>query len=378
MSYKLEDLGQAYRKAKVDMYYSSDASLLAIAEYESRLADNLQALLDKLNGTDETWVEAAIFLGGWTLVPKAISWDDRKKYCDENGTLPIFSSPEDEWAHICSLLAKEEKYKKPNAEFRLMAQCSLDFHVLSALWMREVGHRYDKKLSESAYGNRLRRGQDKEINPLSLGSFKSYLKPFRDWRDGGIKAMRTALAEKKKVVSLTADVSSFYHELNPGFMLNEKFKLLFELKLSPAEEKLNRLFITALEEWAKNTPLKKGLPVGLPASAVVANVALIELDRLIEQEIVPLYYGRYVGDILLVMENGAKFQSPAALWQWLFDRSGGNLSWVDGAKKEEIQFKPDYLSNSKILFANKKNKVFLLEGETGLTLVDSIAHQIHE
>lgn len=378
MNFTLDDLGLAYRKAKVDLYYSSHASLQAIAEYENKLAYNLQSLLEKINGADEAWIQGPAFLGDWTFAPKDISWGDRQKFCDDNGTLPIFSSPEDEWGYICALLATDNKYKKPEAQFRLMANCSLDFHVLSALWMLKVGHQYDKKLSDHAYGSRLRRGLNGEINPLSLGSFKPYLKPFRDWRDGGINAMRSALAAKKKVVSLTADVSSFYHELNPGFMLNEKFMQLLELKLLPREDKLNRLFVTALEAWAKLTPLKKGLPVGLPASAVVANVALIELDRLIEQQVAPLYYGRYVDDILLVMENGANFQSIKELWKWLFDRSGGNLSWVDEAKKEEIQFKPDYLNNSQVHFANKKNKVFLLEGETGQTLVDSIAHQIHE
>jgi hypothetical protein len=378
MDFTIDDVGLAYRKAKVDMYYSSHASLMAIADYESKLSVNLEFLLGKLNEDDETWIQNSIFLGGWTLAPKDISWGDRNKYCNDNNvTLPIFSSPEDEWEHICELLAKDHKYKKPQAEFRLMAKCSLDFHVLSALWMLKVGHHYDNNLSDCAYGSRLRRGKNGAINPLSLGSFKPYLKPFRDWRDGGINAMRNALAAKKKVVSLTADVSSFYHELNPGFMLDEKFKQLLALELTPKEDKLNRLFITALEAWAKLTPLKKGLPVGLPASAVVANVALVELDRLIEQQVAPLYYGRYVDDILLVMENGANFQSTKDLWKWLFERADGKLSWLN-EKNMEIQFKPDYLNSSKVCFANKKNKVFLLEGETGQTLVDSITHQIHE
>ncbi|MEI0945484.1 hypothetical protein, partial [Pseudomonas aeruginosa] len=38
---------------------------------------------------------------------------------------------------------------------------------------------------------------------------------------------------------------------------------------------------------------------------------LIELDRVVEQQIAPLYYGRYVDDILLVMESGASFRSTA-------------------------------------------------------------------
>jgi hypothetical protein len=90
-----------------------------------------------------------------------------------------------------------------------MACCSLDFHVLSALWMLKVGSLFDKKLSSNVHGSRLRRNRHDQINELALGSFTPYLKPFRDWRDGGINAMRSALQDKKEVLALTADVSSF-------------------------------------------------------------------------------------------------------------------------------------------------------------------------
>lgn len=141
--------------------------------------------------------------------------------------------------------------------------------MLSTLWMLEVGHLFDAKLTGCAYGNRLRRTQDgKGINQLSLGSFQPYLKSlFRDWRDQGIEAMRSALEADKKIVALTADVSSFYHELNPGFMLNPDFITdVLGLVLDTQQEKLHRLFIQALQAWAKTTPLERGLPVGLPVS----------------------------------------------------------------------------------------------------------------
>jgi hypothetical protein len=375
MTFTIEDLGLAYRKAKVDLYYSSHGSLLAIVEYESRLLANLQSLLDRLNGEEEAWIKDETFLGDWTLAAKGI---DRESNHEKHGNGLIFSSPAEEWGNRCRVLADRDCNKRPKAEFRLMAKASLDFHVLSALWMLKVGHQYDAKLTDCAYGNRLRRTQEKRINPLSLGSFKPYLKPFRDWRDNGIKAMRTALHDKKKVVAITADVSSFYHELNPAFMLDKRFNQILDIELSLAETKLHGLFIRALQAWANTTPLKKGLPVGLPASAVVANLALIELDRLIEAHVAPLYYGRYVDDIMLVMENGADFRSTVDLWQWLFGRSSGKLHWAEGQSQKRIQFRPDYLSDSRIHLANDKNKVFVLEGATGITLVESIARQIHE
>ncbi|MDY7573081.1 RNA-directed DNA polymerase [Actimicrobium sp. CCI2.3] len=369
--FNLFDLGMAYRKAKVDLYYSTNSQPNEIAKYEDDLEANLQALLTKLNGADEDWVKAKDFIGDWTLVPKSLKAPELGNDV-KNGVL--FSSPADEWKHLCKL----GEGKKPKAVFRLMAQASLDFHVLSTLWVLRVGHQYDIQLTDCAYGNRLRRGLDKEINPLSLGTFSPYLKPFRDWRDNGIGAMRTALEAGKKIVALTADVTGFYHELNPAFMLEDSFNELFQLDLSLDEQKLHRLFISALQAWAETTPLKRGLPVGLPASAVVANIALIELDQLIQRQVVPLYYGRYVDDLILVMENGSNIQSTEQLWDWLFVRSGKLLNWLPSEKGTTVEFTPKYLHGSQIQFANDKNKVFVLTGETGKTLVESIARQIHE
>lgn len=152
--------------------------------------------------------------------PKAIKTE---KTDDSTGL--IFASPDDEWQKII------EAGKEVTAEFRLMACCSLDFHVLSALWMLKVGSLFDKKLSSNVYGSRLRRNRHDQINELALGSFTPYLKPFRDWRDGGINAMRSALQDKKEVLALTADVSSFFHELNPGFMQDPAFIKLIGVEL---------------------------------------------------------------------------------------------------------------------------------------------------
>ena len=380
MKVTLEDLGLAYRKAKVDLYYTSHPSLAMIAEYEADLNSNLRDLHARLDGDDEKWARSKAFLGGWTLAAKGLTCVDGNGVHERfpfagKGDL-IYSSPHDEWESACANL---DSNKKLLAEFRLMAQPSMDFHVLSALWIMKIGHHYDKSLGKCAYGSRLRRTECGEFNPLSLGSFKPYLKPFRDWRDSGIRAMRSALEAKKRVLAITADVRSFYHELSPVFMLDPSFHNEVDLPQDLHQNRLHQLFVDALMAWAKNTPLKKGLPVGLPASAVVANMALIGLDRLIEREAAPLYYGRYVDDIILVMEDGGDFGSTSDVWEWLLARVGPSLDWADAGKdKSRIRFQPDYLRGSNIQFDNGKNKMFRLDGLTGLAMVDSIERQIHE
>lgn len=374
----LQDLGIAWRKAKADLYYGYAPSLQAIADYEGDLHGNLSKLLEKINGDKEGWVEDKEFLGSWTLVPKSL---DPKFNKAEEGL--VFSSPHAQWQHGCGADTKA------TAEFRLMAQCSMDFHVLSTLWILKVGHLFEVELPRCAYGNRLRRTKDgKSVNTLSLGTFQSYLRPFSQWRDDGIKAMRTALQNDKRVVAITGDVSKFYHNLDPSFMLDEAFiqsvfsrqskedqdKALEELD---EHKKLHRLFIRALQAWAKATPLERGLPVGLPAAHVVANMAMLAFDRMIEEQVVPIHYGRYVDDIILVMNNTNDFKSKKAVWGWLIEQSDDLLAW-DDKEGDTIRFTPEFLGTSEIKFSNDKNKVFILSGQSGQALVDGIAHQIHE
>lgn len=371
-----EELILAWRKAKVDLYYSTNPPLLEMADYEDKLLDNLEQLRQRINGEDPSWVNDPDFIGTWTLAPKAIIFQDKEKSTKLGDGAPkettlIFAAPDAEWA------SRIENGEQPRAEFRLMARCSIDFHVFSALWMLQVGHLFDKPLGDNVYGSRLRRNSRDEINSMALGSFKPYLKPFRDWRDGAIKAMRSALADKKDVIALTADVSSFYHELNPAFMLDDRFHQKAGLELKEHETRLNQLFIAALQAWAQQAlPLQKGLPVGLPASAVVANAALIELDQFISKQVVPLYYGRYVDDILLVMHNTSQLTTSSGFWEWIIKRDGGKdlLKHENGS----VLFKPDYLADSRIAFKNSKNKLFVLSGGPGTALVNAISEQINQ
>lgn len=371
-----EDLILAWRKAKVDLYYSTNPPLLEMVEYESKLLDNLEKLRERINGEDPSWIHDSDFLGTWTLAPKGISFQEKKKCTQPADSTPkettlIFAAPDAEWE------SRIDNGDQPIAEFRLMARCSIDFHVFSALWMLQVGHLFDKPLGDNVYGSRLRRNGRDEINPMALGSFKPYLKPFRDWRDGAIKAMRSALADKKDVIALTADVSSFYHQLHPDFMHDATFHQKAGIEqLDEHATRLNQLFIGALKAWASSTPLQKGLPVGLPASAVVANAALIELDQFINKQVVPLYYGRYVDDILLVMHNTSKLTTSSGFWEWIINRDGGKNLLTN--ESGSILFKPGYLADSRIAFENSKNKLFVLSGGPGTALVNAISEQINQ
>lgn len=143
--FSLQDIVMAYRKAKVDAFYSSIPIRASFLAYEQNLVNNLRQFQEQLQG--DTF---DIDLGGWTLVPQRIDPDQNQRY-EHRQSCTIFADSQQQW----DSLFEENKAK---AEFRLMAQSSVNFHVLSALWIAKVGHKYDAKLSDNACcGNRLRR-----------------------------------------------------------------------------------------------------------------------------------------------------------------------------------------------------------------------------
>lgn len=361
----LQALGMAYRKTKVDLFYSSRECRTELYVYESKLLTNLKRLQKQLAKGQAPSISA----DAWTLVPKKlVAKTPTHKF--------VTSDPTRQWSRILRFHERKE-LPPPKAEFRLMEELPIDFHVFATLWIQQVGTKFEERLTESARGNRLRRGADGKLNPLSLGSTQPYLFPYCKWRDDGIRAIREALDQDKSVVAITADVSAYFHRIDPSYMLSKVFLKRIGVTLTPAEAALHRSFIHALSAWAKATPvgngLSVGLPVGLTASAVIANVALFELDRTIERRVVPLYYGRYVDDIILVIENRSGFRTAHGVWAWLRRRCGAALSLdPDGSTR----FSKPYLKRSDIRFGRAKTKTFDLSGPNGRTLLAAIEHQI--
>lgn len=375
---KLRDLVVAYRKAKVDLYHSTEPRFFDVVEYEENLDENLSALLNLIEGPDSSWVREPDFVGDFTFVPKHVTSPEQPSKRHS----VLRSDPAAEWRARVS-----EADSPPVAEFRLMARCTLDFHVLSTLWLMTVGDKLDQALGAQAYGNRLRRERGGRLNRQAPGTFRHYLSPYRRWRDDGLAVMSAQLDLGKDVVAMTADATAFYHRLDPAFLLDSRFLNGLGIELDAEERHLHKLFVDALQAWIGNVSRQtgwraRGLPVGLPASGVVANLALADLDRLASEEFKPLYYGRYVDDILIVLDGDASLNDQDDVWLWLTSRSHGLLRHEGGhgSEQEEVRarFVPDYLESSDVVFDNDKNKVFHLSGETGRFMLGSIARAINE
>lgn len=381
------DLGIAYRKAKADLFYERTVPYMReIYRYEKNLATNLRDLYEKLHSGNLDWMKQSSFLGTWSLIPKGI---EPKKPNADPGCHCLRSDPAELWQSIVE--ERGVKGDHPTAEFRQVGRHSIDFHIVSALWIMKAGEVYDSILGEEAYGSRLRRKHDDEspgeINPYSIGSFKHYLHYYRNWRENGLKAMNRGIEDGKRVIAITSDLKQFYHRLSPRFLLDPDYLTAFGLdyRLDQDQITFTMGMINAIEAWAKTTPLHKdaprvGLPVSLSASRLIANVSLVELDRTILREVQPLYYGRYVDDVILVLEDTHNLRSAPQIWDFIEKKTDGVLSVVNGDSPQDlaVKFSREYLGDSDLRFMGSKQKTFLLKGSSGKALVDSIRNQINK
>ena len=373
MNFSLKDIVQAYRKAKMDVWLRREMNEDVYFQFEKAFISNIKSFQQFINRPSCQIIYDEDWLGGWRLSPKKIVPKDLETDCD----YAITSNP--------AYSFRFERIERAN--YRLMAEPTVNFQILGELWINKVGWKYDARLQKCVYGNRLRPLRDGKPNLSARGSFQSYKHKFRKWKTDGINALKQMLHDKSAVV-LTADARSFFHVLKPDFLLDEGFLFQNDICLSPEEKELTQHLIAAIKAWAKSTPLKTGLPVGLIASGVIANVALLDFDKCFMGMPSISFYGRYVDDILFAMKAEQKLQCVTDVWRKIVDAS----PWFrqnEEAPHEKSEksvadgfvFMPPYIgkcTDRKIVFAGEKCRAFFIDKKTGPSFVATLESQIRD
>jgi len=389
-SIALDDLFYAYRKAKVDCFKFTDVKCVAMkfATYEEDLANNLKALLLQLHSGKIAELLLAN-LGTCRLVPKKLSVETKD--------LKTNSSPHAYFSDPHRAFANTKSSNELVPEFRLIGDFPVIMHILSALWINKIGHKYDATLSSNAYGSRLRRYHPQE-NKLkdglgeyhleASGSFQPYYVPYKRWRENGLHAMRTELQSGSAIIAISLDLTSYYHNIDPDFAIQPAFLKESGIHLEKWEIQLTSLFVDALKSWSKlaTTWVKAhhckwvekpvtGVPIGLAMARVLANALLVGLDRSIEQGLTPVYYGRYVDDIFLVISDPGNLSNPTEVLSYIADRS---KYFPKNNKKDTINLILPFAlkGKTKLILKQSKQKMFFLRGQGGLDLLGNIETQI--
>lgn len=387
----LTDLFFAYRKAKVDCFYESS---IRVAEpfiaYEQSLPDKLAALLVRLQEGEA----AAILTEGIKppiIFPKRLHFEQQvseKQGGDASMAHAFFSDAE-------RAFQRSTDQRTPIPEFRLIGDFSVEAHVLSALWVNLVGHKFDACLSPRALASRVRRYRaDRnrkwvgDYHLEALGSFEPYFEPYRKWRDDGLHAMREAIKREQPIIAMTLDVGNFYHSIDPSFFVDARFLKYLGVELSPFELAFSQIISAALGEWSArcrksqsafgcsiNAKQHGGIPIGLSVVRVISNALLAFLDRQVERQLSPIYYARYVDDLFLVLHDSDDISSPSDLWNFITQRVSAFVREPTGNVSLTL---PEWGGKTQLTLQAEKQKTFFLSGRSGADLLDHIASQIRE
>lgn len=391
------DMVLAYRKVKSEIWWmKSIPSLRQLTEYEERLETNLESLKKRiLNGFPKGFSDD--FLGEVVYLPKKLK--ER-----ESQNSPKVTNPET--IHFTELSdSKASKERKAarwgEPEMRMMAIPSIDFQILGVLWTMRDGGDWDAARSTACRANILRRQHipDAEsqfpeteaslrgpINKRYPGVFKPYFHAYKSWRNDGLKKANDAVEDGQRVFALTLDLQKYYHQIDaccPRTMRPPQYG-----------DKVTETFYQALEAWqnrhgerpennGESKPEKLGIPVGLIASAAVANVILQPLDAAIEKQLSPIYYGRYVDDLFLVLSLNGDFTNGESIIDELKNLMASGTNGEPRLGRDEttntLSFDCQEIWGKSVFTCKaEKQRLFLLEGQPGKDLLKVIDSDLRE
>lgn len=388
----IEDLLIAYRKAKADCFFENTfPTAIKFADYEQDLLANLNQLLKSLK-SDSGFESNNDLLGDYRLLPKKLSIEKKPGSAD-NGHVH-FSKPE---------RAVESQFENYNItpEFRIIGDFPVDTHVVSALWINMVGHKFDTKLDDSCYGARLKRIRNDELFSIddekpfhisSIGSFVPYFQPYQKWRSDGLNAIRDELEKDRDIIAVSLDLKSYYHFIDPTALAGEALLKSLDLKLKKPEIEFTNQLARFLNKWSEgaskfgksvggqSAKISGGLVIGLTCSRIISNAMLHKWDRLVLENLTPIHYGRYVDDMFLVLRDTGTIGNNLDFMQLLQTRMGKSCvsQNVKNNNIWEIDQGAGVQGDTKISLQSDKQKLFVLQGRAGLDLLDSIEQEIYE
>lgn len=396
----LEDLLVAYRKAKADCFFENTfPTAVKFAEYEQDLLVKLKQLLSNLQ-TDKGFAGNKDYLGEFRLLPKKLSFKPKPDASDGH---VHFSNPKRTFEHLT-------KNNDLLPEFRIVGDFPVESHIISALWINMIGHKFDACLDDSCYGARLKRIHNDEtldknaakpFHYSAIGSFAPYFYPYQEWRNDGLNAIRGELEKDRDVIAVSLDLKSYYHFIDPMALSFLQLQQELGLDLTDDEKLFTLELAKFLTRWSKNASafgnktikgkykVPGGLVIGLTVSRIISNVLLYRWDSLIKEKVTPVHYGRYVDDMFLVLRDNGSITNGNDFMKFLQERLGNNCIFqeTDSPKSEssgenqgvwQIQQGKELQGNSLIKLQASKQKLFLLQGRAGLDLLDSIEKEIYE
>jgi predicted amidohydrolase len=300
---------KAYKKLKSNIYYDKsnhilrdrlvkfEAGKVTEADDTKELDNYLKELQDALKNNTDAWrniTNKILKSIRCRLLPKKIKEAEKEnliiKNFDSNSSINI-------------------------EQTQAFIDMDIEGHILGMVWLMTIGWRLDKKL-QCCYGNRIRTNLYNEFSgkiSYSPYLFEPYFEKYESWRDKALELAKSCLNEEEDVLVMTLDFKRFYYSIDmTQEYMNNYIRTLIQSddaikEIEDIADRLNNFIFSVIKTYAKeyhklypNEPERNLLPIGFLPSNILANLVLKEFDTAIMNGWNPLYYGRYVDDILIV------------------------------------------------------------------------------
>ena len=287
---------KAYKKLKSSVYFDKTQLILrnAIVEFENNNIDqSLHKIFNALSDEDKFSK-----LQNEIINSISVSSFPKKLINDDNSIISNYSS-------------KKIKIK----DLQHFIDMSVEGHILGVLWIMLIGYRIDKTVYEHSYGNRIRKNLINELSEAPTYSpylFEPYFFQYESWRDKALSEAQKHMELCQDVVIITMDFKRYYYSVDADKAV---FDSIFQevctndnnIDLSDYLNILERLnnFVCAViekysEQFANEFDGRHILPIGFLPSNILGNWCLRNFDKAVVDGWNPVYFGRYVDDVLIV------------------------------------------------------------------------------
>lgn len=195
----------------------------------------------------------------------------------------------------------------------------IELYIIDTLWTLMIGKIVNDIYGKTkwSYAGKFKKSIfDKRIGTLTEGidfdsnrCFEPYFKLYSKWRDNALDCVKRNI--DKNTLILGMDLKGFYYSVEFDFnKLGEYLQAdnrLSEIKfLSYIIERMYSVYTAHIREYKTDITKDKNMsifPIGLLSPIVLRDLYLREFDVQLINKIQPLYYGRYVDDILVVVND---------------------------------------------------------------------------
>lgn len=297
--FSIEDIQMAYKRFKSYVYYDNFNLHIRhkIADFESRDIDKImEELCDNLNNfcnSDSTNVfNKLIEDSGYIILPKTFkSNKDKNKDLEETDAY---------------LLTNKNISSFEVSKITILYDAPIELFIIATIWTTRISNYLN--ISSDNYGYVVPSAKNSKL------LFEPYFNKYQEWRDKGINAAKQQIERGNNVLIITLDIKNYFHSVQVDFRAlkdNIPIKDILTSKLTEIIESICKDHTIKIYGNTRTNPI---LPIGLPSSGIIANWILAKFDRDIKYSTAPVYYGRYVDDMFLVVANVEPDSENIAQW----------------------------------------------------------------